>query len=667
MTNTYDTSQYPIGSSEVKVLFNNASNLDDGVNSEELTWTDRFGKLRKTFAGIEQDANNALINIGFEFIGDYDANGPLLISRPNQVFSKSGDYWKPGPSLTLPYTTVNNWVVDQPKFVSVGDAALRTALAQPDGSKLSGYKGYTVYDRFAQVVNIKDAPFAVQGNNTTLDHDNLVACLDYAAAQGLPVIVPAGLYQFNNWIPLPDKLKVIFEPGARWKLTAQTTLGGFVCGGYTQALVPRPFTEAEIYGMDLDCNNLPNENGFNALNGVNVKVYNLKVQNVRFSPTNQGGKAVQFEGAIVDGIHTYNTYIENCTIGINSHADPSGGTEVARFITHFNVVMRNVDIPFNCDGQFASPETGNVSNMSTTVRGVNLFNCGKITYPGNSGALGGGIFCGDRGFGLNVSGLRLVNTTAYGAIGSLMRGTLFGLQIDDITVNAPALGNVFDLSPVGYGFPSSGAHPCTIDARDVKIFAGIGLIVKGYANGKMGQSRLEVMIDSTLGVSGLCDLEATSGNLGFLDLTLRNTGSLRTKMQTLSRLYLNGNTVNLCQPEYFEGTWTPVDGSGAGLSFAGASAYCVRESRQVTANMDMVFPVNASGAAAVIGGLLFTAMARAEAGGATFLYKAATTLATGRVVASGNTCAFYTEAGAALPNSALSGQSLSVSFKYFAV
>lgn len=666
MSNRYSTMN-PIGSTSPKDLYDNASNLDDLLLGPSPSYPDRLGRRRQSWAGMEEDAQNALINIGYEFIGDYDTDGPLTITRQNQIFSKDGEYWRPGPALALPYTTVNNWVTDQPKFVSVGDAALRTALAAATGAQLVGYKGYTVYDRFSQVVNIKDAPYSVQGNNTTLDHDNLVACLDYAAAQGLPVIVPAGLYQFNNWIPLPDKLKMVFEPGARWKLTAQTALGGFVCGGYTQALVPRPFTEVEIYGIDLDCNNLPNENGFSALNGVNVKVYNPKVQNVRFSPTNQGGKAFQFEGATVDGVHIYNPYIENCTIGINSHADPSGGAEIARFITYYNVVMRNVDIPFNCDGQFANPEAGTVTNMSTTVRGVNLFNCGRITYPGNSGALGGGIFCGDRGFGLNVSGLRMVNTIAYGAIGGLMRGTLFGLQIDDITVNAPAMSNVFDLSPVGYGFPSTGAHPCTIDARDVKIFASLGMIVKGYANGKMGQSRLEVMIDSTLGLTALCDLESTSGNLGFLDLTLRNTGSLRTKMQTLSRLYLNGNTVNLCQPEYFEGTWTPVDGSGAGLSFAGASAYCVRESRQVTANMDMVFPVNASGAAAVIGGLLFTAMARAEAGGATFLYKAATTLATGRVVASGTTCAFYTEAGAALPNSALSGQSLSVSFKYFAV
>jgi hypothetical protein len=128
--NTYDTSGIPLGSTEVKVLFNNASNLDDAVNDLiNTTWVDRFGNARKTWTGLEKDSSDALLALGYEFIGDYDAAGELTFTRTNQVMSKGGEYWRPGPSLTLPYTTVNNWAIDQPKFVSVGDAALRTALA----------------------------------------------------------------------------------------------------------------------------------------------------------------------------------------------------------------------------------------------------------------------------------------------------------------------------------------------------------------------------------------------------------------------------------------------------------------------------------------------------------------------------------------------------------
>lgn len=139
MANTYPTSQFPLGSTEVKVLFNNASNLDDAVNDiVNATWTDRFGVVRRTFHGMEQDVQNALLNTGFEFIGDYDADGPLTITRLNQTFSKDGEFWRPGPGLTLPFTTTGSWVSDQPNFVNNGDASLRQALAAIGGSSIVG-------------------------------------------------------------------------------------------------------------------------------------------------------------------------------------------------------------------------------------------------------------------------------------------------------------------------------------------------------------------------------------------------------------------------------------------------------------------------------------------------------------------------------------------------
>lgn len=149
MANTYDTSQYPLGSTEVKVLYNNASNLDDAVNGEMSTWTDRFGKIRKTYAGMEADADNALLNTGFEFIGDYDADGPLTITRRNQTFTHDGEFWRPAPDLTLPFTTTGSWVSDQPNFVNNGDASLRTALA----NVAAPLQGAALIARGTQVVN----------------------------------------------------------------------------------------------------------------------------------------------------------------------------------------------------------------------------------------------------------------------------------------------------------------------------------------------------------------------------------------------------------------------------------------------------------------------------------------------------------------------------------
>ncbi|MBN0105950.1 hypothetical protein JTL63_35320, partial [Pseudomonas aeruginosa] len=97
--------------------------------------------------------------------------------------------------------------------------------------------------------------------------------------------------------------------------------------------------------------------------------------------------------------------------------------------------------------------------------------------------------CGDRGFGLSISGLPLVNTTDYGAIGAVFRGTLFNMHARDFLINAPSVNNVVDLTPVGYGFPSTGSHSCTFDAKDIRVFSEIGLVVKGYTYSKLGLSR----------------------------------------------------------------------------------------------------------------------------------------------------------------------------------
>lgn len=58
---------------------------------------------------------------------------------------------------------------------------------------------------------------------------------------------------------------------------------------------------------------------------------------------------------------------------------------------------------------------------------------------------------------------------------------------------------------------------------------------------------------------------------------------------------------------YEEGAWTPIDGSGAGLSFSSASGYYTRVGRQVTVVFSLVYPATANASAARIGGLPFTA------------------------------------------------------------
>lgn len=59
---------------------------------------------------------------------------------------------------------------------------------------------------------------------------------------------------------------------------------------------------------------------------------------------------------------------------------------------------------------------------------------------------------------------------------------------------------------------------------------------------------------------------------------------------------------------YEEGTWTPTDGSGAGLTFTVSFAKYTRIGRQVSFTASITYPTTASGASAAITGFPFTAI-----------------------------------------------------------
>ena len=117
--------------------------------------------------------------------------------------------------------------------------------------------------------------------------------------------------------------------------------------------------------------------------------------------------------------------------------------------------------------------------------------------------------------------------------------------------------------------------------------------------------------------------------------------------------------------DYKESTWTPSDGSGAGLSFTVTEAKYTKIGRMVHASCVLAFPVTASGAAAVIAGLPFASTSYAiapmmdTAGGANVVC--------GYVVPTGTTIALkILQSTANVINSGMSGQSIYMNLTYFA-
>jgi len=90
-----------------------------------------------------------------------------------------------------------------------------------------------------------------------------------------------------------------------------------------------------------------------------------------------------------------------------------------------------------------------------------------------------------------------------------------------------------------------------------------------------------------------------------------NDGSatVEERMRILSTggITFNGDTATAnALDDYEEGTWTPVDGSGAGLTFTVADATYTKVGRIVTCHAQVIFPTNSSSLNAQISGLPFT-------------------------------------------------------------
>jgi hypothetical protein len=98
---TYNTGN-PIGSTDVRDLYDNAENLDHAVNSELPEFVDRLGVSRRTFQGIEDSAAVVLAGLGYAVPVPYTAG--ISLTLPTQTVEYSGEVYAPVFGA-LPFTT----------------------------------------------------------------------------------------------------------------------------------------------------------------------------------------------------------------------------------------------------------------------------------------------------------------------------------------------------------------------------------------------------------------------------------------------------------------------------------------------------------------------------------------------------------------------------------
>lgn len=207
MTNTYLTGN-ALGSTSPKDLSDNASNIDEAINSPSPSFIDRFLKRRQTWAGMEmsfkteQEAREAdyqawLTASGYEYLGEYAAG--LVFTRRNQYMVRAGIAYRLLDTTSIPYTTTGNWATEVSLFAAFSaDSALRQDLILPSGSTLVGYKVRTVNARLNDDVHL-------------LDYGTGATAFVNSAATGRIVRAPGGAYDLGGSNLLLQGSRFVFD------------------------------------------------------------------------------------------------------------------------------------------------------------------------------------------------------------------------------------------------------------------------------------------------------------------------------------------------------------------------------------------------------------------------------------------------------------------------
>lgn len=183
---TYKTGN-PLGSAAAKDLFDNAQNLDFALNDISKTiWQDRLVRNRKTWYGIQRDAQEAIASFGYITLDSFEDGATLTL--PNQVlrWQENGEYYRwdgeypvGGKVVVEGSAPDSSGGIGLGAWLSVGDATLRgNLLSEGDAlgdaivtvkQPFDGAVKRTQHDKNAEFVTVKDA--GALGDGVTDDTD----------------------------------------------------------------------------------------------------------------------------------------------------------------------------------------------------------------------------------------------------------------------------------------------------------------------------------------------------------------------------------------------------------------------------------------------------------------------------------------------------------------
>ncbi|BEA22088.1 hypothetical protein VEE13_27380 [Escherichia coli] len=505
----------------------------------------------------------------------------------------------------------------------------------------------------------------VKGDGVTDDVTAIREALITAATARRSIHFPDGVYLCSDFFSIPSHSRIYCDPGAVFKLTGSTSLGGFAVTGLNNQVQPELCEDVVTYNMTLDCNKISGENGMNGVTCRNIRHYNLTVINTLHNAESRGGRAFQCEGGISSDVHVFNFVIKNCSIGVNYQGLPDASQKVAAFSFH-GVAMENVDVPFCIYSQISNPESNTPEIMSVAAFDVSCHNCGKIT-GGYGDQLGAGIICGDRGYGLFIDGIRVVNESSYGGIGAFIRGQMFGVSINNADIYCIYAVSVIDHNKIGFDDAAVNTVPSSVRVRNLNVSSNLDFIVRAPDSSAIGNSTVDVSVNITrASLNQLFDSGAGGSASAVINISDSLTGK-SSGFRTLKNIFDAGNSIGLLSRYDAGGSWVPIDGSGAGIAIllTGQQKY-TKAGEVVHFYMNIIYPVNDNTNDAVISGLPFNSVPFVSqfAGAASIAIKSSSMLSTVGILPGGDKLKFYGTTGAPLTNRDMSGVSVAVFGSY---
>ncbi|HHK3922649.1 TPA: right-handed parallel beta-helix repeat-containing protein [Pseudomonas aeruginosa] len=205
----------PDGSSDFRDAHDNTGNLDLAMNGAALAWTDRLGRSKKTWVGIEDQVNTFLARSGFELPPlQYVDGTPLVVDSPAKLIQRGGNLYSVKLPASFPVELSGTWSADEPLLVFRNDQSLRQELAGQDRDAVLGWKRRqlsasidTIYQladsipirvwEFAELVSDKPSPDPATWNWTPAFQALISAAQAAIAATGKPVSVFIGPGKFQ--------------------------------------------------------------------------------------------------------------------------------------------------------------------------------------------------------------------------------------------------------------------------------------------------------------------------------------------------------------------------------------------------------------------------------------------------------------------------------------